>query len=117
MIIAIDFDGTIIGRGPEANAGKLLPHALEVLQELQARHSLVLCTCRTGQHLHAAERILRNNGLEFEHASEHQSVGKVAADYYIDDRALGAPLVQNGFDVPVLDWKRMREILKEKSIL
>ena len=51
MIIAVDFDGTVVEHDfPEI--GKAVPGALEGLKKLQsAGHRLVLWTCRGGRSL------------------------------------------------------------------
>ena len=56
MIIAIDFDGTIVeNRYPEI--GHERPFAIETLKMLQQdRHRLVLWTCREGQLLEGLPR-------------------------------------------------------------
>ena len=42
MIIAVDFDGTIIEAGHFPNLGPTLPHAFEVLKKLQEKAKKVL---------------------------------------------------------------------------
>jgi hydroxymethylpyrimidine pyrophosphatase-like HAD family hydrolase len=97
MIIAIDFDGTIVEHQyPEI--GRIRPFAFETLQALQSKkHRLILWTHRSGQLLEEAVEFCRANGIEFyavnknypeETWSEHDS-RKIFADMYIDDRNLG----------------------------
>jgi hydroxymethylpyrimidine pyrophosphatase-like HAD family hydrolase len=97
MIIAIDFDGTIVEhRFP--NIGRVRPFAFETLLELQKKkHKLILWTHRTGRQLDEAVAFCRENGLTFyainknypeEKWVEHDS-RKIVADLYIDDRNLG----------------------------
>lgn len=97
MIIAVDFDGTIVEhRFPDI--GRVRPFAFETLLELQAKsHKLILWTHRSGRLLEEAVEFCRNNGLTFyainknypeEKWFEHES-RKILADLYIDDRNLG----------------------------
>lgn len=97
MILAIDFDGTIVEhRFPEI--GRIRPFAFETLLALQAKnHRLILWTHRSGRQLDEAVEFCRLNGVEFyainknypeEKWSENDS-RKILADFYIDDRNLG----------------------------
>lgn len=97
MIIAVDFDGTIVEHEyPEI--GRIRPFAFESLVVLQSqKHRLILWTHRSGQLLDDAVEFCRSNGVEFyavnknypeEKWSEHDS-RKIFADLYIDDRNLG----------------------------
>ena len=77
MIIAVDFDGTIVEHKYPA-IGRELPFAIETLRKLQSdRHKLILWTVREGGLLEEARD--RNN-----HFSR-----KLKADVFIDDRNLG----------------------------
>ncbi len=100
MIIAVDFDGTIVEhRYPEI--GKEIPFAIATLKKLQAeRNLLILWTVREGKLLDEAVEYCRSRGLEFyavnaNHPDE-QPAGeaatacrKVNADLFIDDCNLG----------------------------
>ena len=97
MIIAIDFDGTIVEhRYP--SIGRIRPFAFETLKALQAKnHQLILWSHRATGELEEAVAFCRANGLEFyavnknypeEEWNENES-RKILADIYIDDRNLG----------------------------
>ena len=99
MIIAIDFDGTIVEhRYPQI--GRELPFAIETLKKLSAeRHKLILWTVREGRLLDEAIEFCRSRGLEFyavnrDYPEEEQERNnhfsrKLKADLFIDDRNLG----------------------------
>ena len=99
MIIAVDFDGTIVEhRYP--SIGKELPFAIETLKKLASEgHRLILWTVREGQYLDEAVEFCRNRGLEFyavnrdypeeEQEHNHRFTRKLKADLWIDDRNLG----------------------------
>jgi hypothetical protein len=97
MIIAVDFDGTIVeNRYPDI--GPELPFAIESLKKIQNRgeHQLILWTVREGPLLEAAVEFCRSKGLEFyAHNQNHpdSEMGgqsrKLNADLFIDDRNLG----------------------------
>ncbi len=99
MVIAIDFDGTIVeNRYPEIGAER--PFATETLKMLiQDRHRLVLWTCREGELLDNAVKWCRERGVEFyainrdypeeSTANNPHFTRKLKADMFIDDRNLG----------------------------
>ena len=65
MLIAVDFDGTIVEHKYPA-IGKELPFAIETLKKLQSeRHKLILWSVREGQLLDDAIAFCRERGLEF----------------------------------------------------
>jgi hydroxymethylpyrimidine pyrophosphatase-like HAD family hydrolase len=97
MIIAIDFDGTIVEhRFP--SIGRTRPLAFKVLKALQDRnHQLILWTYRSGPKLDEAVQFCRSHGIEFyavnknypEEVWDENSSRKILADMYIDDRNFG----------------------------
>lgn len=97
MIIAVDFDGTIVEHQFPA-IGRQRPFAIDTLKKLQKKgHQLILWTHRSGQTLDEAVAYCLAKGLEFyavnknypeEKWNAHDS-RKINADIYIDDRNLG----------------------------
>jgi hydroxymethylpyrimidine pyrophosphatase-like HAD family hydrolase len=97
MIIAVDFDGTIVEhKYPEI--GKPLPFAFETLKALLADgHILILWTYRAGKELQEAVDFCKKNGVDFyaanknypEEVCDETISRKILADIYIDDRNFG----------------------------
>lgn len=97
LIIAIDFDGTIVEhRYPFI--GKIRPFAFETMEALQIKgHRLILWSHRAGAKLEEAVKFCRSHGIEFyavnknfpEEIWEGTDSRKILADIYIDDRNLG----------------------------
>ena len=95
MIIAVDFDGTIVEhRYPEI--GKPIPFAIETLLQLQKeQHQLILWTVREDELLQEAIDYCSELGLYFYAANANfpeetsRVPRKVNADMFIDDRNLG----------------------------
>lgn len=99
MIIAVDFDGTIVEhRYP--SIGKEIPFAIETLLKLKEEgHRLVLWTVREGELLDEAVRFCSERGLDFyainrDYPEEEQTCNdhftrKLKVDMWIDDRNLG----------------------------
>lgn len=117
MILAIDFDGTIVDhRFPRV--GLPAPGAIEWMRRFQDLGAkLILWTMRSdsredgGNYLSEAVEHCRKYGIEFwgvngnpEQASWTGSP-KAYAHLYIDDAAFGAPLIHpEGFARPCVDW-------------
>ena len=99
MIIAVDFDGTIVEhRYP--SIGREIPFAIDTLKRLRdERHKLILWTVREGHLLDEAVAFCRERGLEFyavnrdypeeEKGQNNHYSRKLKADLFIDDRNLG----------------------------
>ncbi|MBR2497654.1 MAG: hypothetical protein IKB63_04820, partial [Parabacteroides sp.] len=99
MVIAIDFDGTIVKHRYPA-IGEELPFAIETLKRLQKEgHKLILWSVREGRLLEEAVSFCRERGLEFyavnrdypeeEKERNNHFSRKLKADLFIDDRNLG----------------------------
>lgn len=115
MIIAIDFDGTVVEhRYPKI--GKPIPFAIETLKMLQRdRHLLILWTVREGALLQEAIDYCRERGVEFyahnsNYAEEQNKPGhhfsrKLKADLFIDDRNIGG----------LPDWGAIYEMIQKRE--
>jgi len=98
MIIAVDFDGTIVTH-EYPKIGKEIPFAIDTLKRLQKNpnYLLVLWTVREGQLLDEAIEYCKSRGLEFyavnknypEEQKKNKEPRKIQADLFIDDRNLG----------------------------
>ncbi len=130
LVLGIDIDGTVVlHRFPEL--GPPVPGAIEWLKKLQSLGCLfVLNTMRSDgpprkgewcNVLTDAVNYLRENGIELyginKNPEQHTwtSSPKVYAHYYIDDAAIGCPLIypENG-DRPYVDWDKIgADILKK----
>lgn len=98
MVIAVDFDGTIVTHEyPEI--GREIPFAIDTLKRLQSEghHQLILWTVREGELLKEAVEFCRERGLEFyainNNYPESERIDdqprKLNAELFIDDRNLG----------------------------
>lgn len=121
MKIAIDFDGTLFQWARFPDVGEPVPHALETVQALRSYgHELVLWTCRKDEGLQLAIDALYDNGIRFDHHnscpnSDHLSV-KVDADIFIDDKALGVPLITPEEGRPYVDWVIVQKLLHDLGL-
>lgn len=97
LIIAIDFDGTIV-EDAYPGIGKPMLFAFETIKKLQEEgHRLILWTYRSGKKLEEAVAFCHDNGIEFyavnKNYPEEEFDGKISrkihADLFIDDRNVG----------------------------
>jgi len=111
VIIAVDFDGTVVDhRFPKVGADA--PNAVSVLKSLHERgHKLILWTMRSGQPLGDAVTWFAERGIPLFGVNENPeqqtwtSSPKAYAQLYVDDAACGAPLIHPAaFNRPCVDW-------------
>ena len=97
LIIAIDFDGTIV-EDAFPKVGKPIIFAFETLKKLQSEgHRLILWTYRTGRPLDEAVDFCKENGIEFYSVNQsypgevyNENISrKINADFFVDDRNIG----------------------------
>jgi hydroxymethylpyrimidine pyrophosphatase-like HAD family hydrolase len=97
LIIAVDFDGTIV-EDAYPSIGKPIIFAFETLKKLQENgHRLILWTYRSGEKLEDAVKFCENNGVFFyavnnsfpEEQYDPKMSRKINADLFIDDRNIG----------------------------
>jgi len=97
MILAIDFDGTLVisknGMYGESETPNL-PLIEKLIMARNNGHKLILWTCRGGKWLEEAIEFCKGYGLEFDAVNENikgreyiNLSCKVVADIYVDDKA------------------------------
>lgn len=122
VIIGIDFDGTLAEhRYPEI--GAKVPGAVETCRDLiTAGHKLILWTMRSGSTLTDAVAWCAAEGIDFYGVNKNPSQDwsdspKAYCHIYVDDAALGCPLVLRGDDRPFVDWKQVRDFFRYRGLL
>lgn len=124
MEICIDFDGTCVTH-EYPNIGRSIG-AMPVLRDLQdSGHQLILFTMRSGKELAEAVIYLEQNGIVLYGINsnptqrEWTASPKAYGQLYIDDAALGAPLVNpsNPRERPYIDWSMVRSMLVRRGVL
>ena len=122
IVIAIDFDGTIVEH-EYPNIWKPIRGAIQTIKELQARgHKIILWTMRSGRELENAVIYLQENGItpwgvNRNPEQDWSDSPKVYAQIYIDDAALGCPIEQIGKLRPMVYWPYVRNFLISKGLL
>ncbi len=111
LIIAVDFDGTIV-EDAYPQIGNPMIFAFETLKELNKDgHRLILWTYRNGNRLQEAVDFCAKKGIEFyavnKNYPEEKFEGKVSrkinADLFIDDRNIGG----------LVGWGEIYKIIKD----
>lgn len=139
--IVVDFDGTCV-KHIFPRIGEDVPGAVDVLKELiEAGHKLVLFTMRcdnhpervldTGYKIHSGDFLtpavqwfnrkgiplhgVQRNPIQDEWTTSPKAYGQI----YIDDAALGCPLVHSPdpHERPYVDWVAVRQLLIERGVL
>lgn len=118
--IAVDFDNTLFtNKFPEV--GDPVPGAAKYMKKLKdAGHVLMIWTCRMNAGFHSDDSIQKDleqivskmteHGIPYDEIV-HGEPGKLMADIYVDDRALGCPLrVWKGH--PVVDWQQAYNLIR-----
>ncbi len=115
MVIAVDFDGTIV-EDKYPDIGKEKRFAFLTLKTLQKEgHRLILWTYRSGRELDEAVAFCRKNGIEFyavnrsypeEEFDGPRMSRKIHADIFIDDRNLG------GF----IEWGKVWQMINNEPL-
>ena len=114
MIIAVDFDGTIVTH-EYPQIGKEIPFATQTLKMLaKDGHRLILWTVREGRLLEEAVKWCNERGVDFyavnkdypeeELDNNNHYSRKLKADIWIDDRNVGG----------LPDWGTIYRIISEK---
>jgi hypothetical protein len=114
MIIAVDFDGTIVEHKYPA-IGEEIPFAIETLKMFrQDGHRIILWSVREGELLDDAVNWCRERGLEFyavnrDYPEETMDNNphwsrKLKVDVFIDDRNIGG----------LPDWGTMYRMIKQR---
>jgi len=97
LIIAIDFDGTIV-EDAYPKIGKPMIFAFETMKKLQSEgHRLILWTYRSDRKLQEAVDFCKQQGLEFyainksypEEEFDRKISRKINATFFVDDRNIG----------------------------
>ena len=123
MIIAIDFDGTVVTH-EYPNVGRDIG-AVPVLKKLvENGHHLILFTMRSPKaYLEDAIKWFYDKQIPLYAINTNPTQlrwttsSKTLADIYIDDAALGIPLCYPDGERPYVNWIEVEKMLKEKGII
>lgn len=123
-IIAVDFDGTIVTHA-YPGIGREVPNAIRVLKKLQDQGTqLILWTMRSGDKLQEAVDFCASKGITFwginRNPAQHEWTDspKAYAAIYIDDAALGCPILfDKDTNRNMVNWRDVEAILVRRGVL
>ena len=118
-LYAIDFDGTCVDH-QYPYIGEDVPGAVEVLRIISlGGDKLILNTMRSDRALQLALNWFEHHDIplyginENPDQKEWTNSPKVYAHHYIDDAAVGCPLIHpEGFERACVDWQKISELLE-----
>lgn len=131
-IIAVDFDGTCVTHeypsiGRDIGAVPVLKRIVEsgnrIILWTMRGHTLPNASVFEIDTLNEAIEWFRKNGVPLYgvniNPTQHEwtSSNKCFAHIYIDDAALGIPLIDNGIDRPYVDWKEVEKLLEKMGVI
>ena len=115
LIIAIDFDGTIVNH-EYPRIGEPVPNAIEWIKKFRSLGAdIILYTMRSGDQLDEAISYLDSKGITDLYGyntnpDQHlwTDSPKIYAHKYIDDAAVGCPLIKyKNFNRMCVDWNEL----------
>jgi len=123
-LVCVDFDGTCVMH-EYPKIGAEVPHAVNVLKKLNANEvKLILWTIRSGEYLQEAVNWFAAREIRLWAVNKNpqqkfwSSSPKAYAPIYIDDAALGCPLIFPADDErPYADWLTIERLLGEIGYL
>ncbi len=139
MIIAIDFDGTCVTH-EFPKVGKEIGAAPVLKELIENGHQLILFTMRSDRENHGStgDNSIRDitgmfltdavnwfkrheiplYGVQYNPTQKNWTTSnKCYADLYIDDAALGCPLLHPSPGRPYADWRRIRQIFLLEGLI
>lgn len=123
MFIAVDFDGTCVTHEyPEV--GKDIGAAPVLRKLVDVGHKIILNTMRSGKELEDAEHWFKLNNIPLFGSNINPTQNrwtdspKVYANLYIDDAALGCPLIMDRkfSNRPYVDWEAIEVHLESMGL-
>jgi hydroxymethylpyrimidine pyrophosphatase-like HAD family hydrolase len=127
--VAIDFDGTI-AKHEYPDIGEEVPDAFRVMKILKRLgYGLILYTMRSDTEqegkphrstLTEAAEFCKERGIEFDWINENPEQlnwtdsKKIYASHYIDDNAIGCPLIYPEEGRPYVDWNEVEILFLQK---
>jgi len=122
MDIVIDFDGTCVTH-EYPRVGKEIGATPVLLQLVALEHRLILFTMRSDDRLNQALKWFKERDIPLFGVQTHPEQSrwtnspKAYGDLYIDDAAVGCPLIYPIDAPPYVDWEKVKEILIETGVI
>ena len=121
-IVAVDFDGTCV-TNEYPRIGKEIGAAPVLKKMTDTGIKLVLYTMRDGTLLEEAVQWFKDNNIPLYGVNKTPgqykwtNSPKIFANYYIDDAAIGVPLIFDPGNKPFVDWEKLKPYLETYGLL
>lgn len=121
-IVAVDFDGTCV-TNEYPRVGKEIGAAPVLKKMTDKGIKLVLYTMRDGKLLEEAVQWFKDNNIPLYGVNKTPgqykwtNSPKIFANYYIDDAAIGVPLIFDPGNKPFVDWEKLKLYLETYGLL
>lgn len=120
-VIGLDIDGTTV-KHVYPELGEPVPGAIEGIKFLQSKgYKITVFTMRSGQQLQEAIEFLKFHGIQpyginqTPGQTSWTSSPKAYAHFYIDDAAIGCPLIHPKVGRHYVDWPKVIEIILDRE--
>lgn len=120
-VICVDFDGSV-SKHSYPELGEAVPGAIEGVKFLQSRgYKITLFTMRSGDLLAEAVYWLKQQGIELygvnktPNQESWTSSPKAYGHFYIDDAAIGCPLIYPKTGRHYVDWPKVIQIILDRE--
>ena len=121
-IVAVDFDGTCV-TNEYPRIGKEIGAAPVLKKMTDKGIKLVLYTMSDGKLLEEAVQWFKDNNIPLYGVNKTPgqykwtNSPKIFANYYIDDAAIGVPLIFDPGNKPFVDWEKLKPYLETYGLL
>jgi hydroxymethylpyrimidine pyrophosphatase-like HAD family hydrolase len=121
-VFAIDCDGTLFKWAKFPELGDEVPYAIGTVKRLIASgHAVYIWTCRGGEAIDPVKKRLKELGVKYSGINLRRShhtypSQKIIADWYIDDKAIGCPLIPQANGEPYVDWLAIEIFLRRQGL-
>lgn len=122
LIIAVDFDGTCV-KDAFPEIGDNIGAEIVLRELINNGHKIILWTVRSNEKLERAIKWFKDNNIELFGINENpeqkewSDSPKAHADLFIDDKALGCPLIFPEGEQPYVNWEYIRKIFISNKII
>lgn len=122
MIFGIDFDGTCVTH-EYPKVGRDIDASIVLKKIIDSGHQLILFTMRSGKELDDAVNWFKQRNIPLYGIQTNPtqkawtSSPKAYCNVYIDDAALGCPLIKGDHNRPYVDWLRVEHILQSQGYI
>ena len=120
MIIAVDFDGTIVKHEYPKIGKPVFSSIYWIKRWIKLDAKIILYTMRSGNELQDAVKYLEDNDIDLYGVNKHpeqykwSDSPKVYANIYVDDASFGCPIRKLKMERAYVDWEIVGPVIEKK---